>query len=494
MDNTLVNAEKEVLVEMVKLAQKRGLEGSKGSWKDFLSTYDRKLGPSLSDPSRRPVDTLVSFLKTFSKEEDLKFFAKILQCYANRKVVEEFKTKSHGKESPEQRLIRLTLEHPQYPLDYSFPSHEEGWMVTKIRQKFKFTRSNAMLAVDCEMVLCEDGTEGLVRVCVVDRNLQVKLNELVKPHKAVVDYRTEITGVSAKDFDETTSSLVDIQRSMKKLLSHGAVLVGHSLHNDLKALKLDHARVIDTAFIYKYENQPINRRPSLNNLCKSILGYEVRQKDAPHNCLDDASAAMKLVLAKLEQGLDDAIPFVHEDVPENEMAKLLLHRIPTDVPIEELNRIIPGEFTMEHQPRKKVRGEYYSALAIFRNSQEAYEAFENIRGTQGKDSSGRSQKSVSFQLGTGATASLYVRKMAHNDSLGQVSSRKRSPQVEEISGDSKKLKTEEKTGDKEMMVDTNQCEDHMKEIERLKAVLSQRDNEISTLHKIITSLTRKQGL
>lgn len=57
---------------MVKLAQKRGLEGSKGSWKDFLSTYDRKLGPSLSDPSRRPVDTLVSFLKTFSKEEDLK--------------------------------------------------------------------------------------------------------------------------------------------------------------------------------------------------------------------------------------------------------------------------------------------------------------------------------------------------------------------------------------------------------------------------------------
>lgn len=40
----------------------------------------------------------------------------------------------------------------------------------------------------------------------------------------------------------------------------------------------------------------------------------MRQKDAPHNCLDDASAAMKLVLAKLEQGLDDAIAFVHEDV------------------------------------------------------------------------------------------------------------------------------------------------------------------------------------
>lgn len=33
--------------------------------------------------------------------------------------------------------------------------------------------SNIMYAVDCEMVLCEDGSEGLVRLCVVDRNLKV---------------------------------------------------------------------------------------------------------------------------------------------------------------------------------------------------------------------------------------------------------------------------------------------------------------------------------
>lgn len=30
-----------------------------------------------------------------------------------------------------------------------------------------------MIAVDCEMVLCEDGTEALVKVCAVDRNLEV---------------------------------------------------------------------------------------------------------------------------------------------------------------------------------------------------------------------------------------------------------------------------------------------------------------------------------
>ena len=30
-----------------------------------------------------------------------------------------------------------------------------------------------MLAIDCEMVLCDDGTEAVVRVCVVDNNLEV---------------------------------------------------------------------------------------------------------------------------------------------------------------------------------------------------------------------------------------------------------------------------------------------------------------------------------
>lgn len=41
--------------------------------------------------------------------------------------------------------------------------------------------------------------------------LQVKLDEFVKPGKAVADYRTEITGVSAGDLVGIDCSLVDIQ-------------------------------------------------------------------------------------------------------------------------------------------------------------------------------------------------------------------------------------------------------------------------------------------
>ncbi|KAA8547150.1 hypothetical protein F0562_003584 [Nyssa sinensis] len=496
MDEKIAAAGKGVLVEMVKLAQKQEMQGSQGGWKDFLNFYDKKFGAALSDPTRRSTDVLVSFLKTFSQEDDLKVFDKLMQCHSNRNDVKQFKKNSPDIESPEQRLVRLTLEHPQYTLYYSLPSHEEEWLVMKLSKRTKVMRSTSMVAVDCEMVLCEDGTEALVKVCVVDRNLQVKLNELVNPNKAVVDYRTEITGLTAKDLDGVTCSVVDIQKSMKKLLSHGTILVGHSLNNDLQALKIDHARVIDTALIFEYGSEPNYRRPSLNNLCKSVLGYEVRNKGAPHNCLDDACAAMKLVLAKIERGLDNAIPLVHEGVVAKiDMAKLLLHRIPINVPIEELHKIIPGNFTVEIKSNKKARGEKYSALAIFKNQQEADQAFENVNGNQEKDSLGLPQKLVSFELSTGVIGSLYVRKMAHDDPLGQAPLRKRSFQVEGASDESKKLKTDQINGEPEdSKSGSNNCDGHVKEIERLKQELTQRDQEISNLNKIIIALTRKQGL
>lgn len=49
----------------------------------------------------------------------------------------------------------------------------KGWLVISLKRKSKGVRSTTMLAVDCEMVLCEDGTEALVKVCVVDHNLEV---------------------------------------------------------------------------------------------------------------------------------------------------------------------------------------------------------------------------------------------------------------------------------------------------------------------------------
>ncbi|GFZ18759.1 small RNA degrading nuclease 3 [Actinidia rufa] len=102
MDEKIASARKEVLVELVKMAQKRGMKGSKGTWKEFLSVFDKKFGSSLSDPTRRSTDALAAFLNTFSQKDDLKFFDKVMRCHSNRDAVEQFKEKSEEVESPEQ--------------------------------------------------------------------------------------------------------------------------------------------------------------------------------------------------------------------------------------------------------------------------------------------------------------------------------------------------------------------------------------------------------
>ncbi|KAH9611669.1 hypothetical protein KSS87_006539 [Heliosperma pusillum] len=531
MDDKLSTASKDVLVYMVKLAQKAGMKGEQGDWKEFLKFFDKQFGSSMSDPSKRDPDVLRSFILTFKKKEDINYFARLMKSLTNREKVKQV-LKCQETESPEQlyfclllenrmwsvetdvfkyhsplvvlkmlppcdslqRLVHLTLEHPHYPLAYSFPSHEEEWFVTKFGKKAKGKPSNTLLAVDCEMVLCEDGTEALVKICMVDRDLQIKLHEFVNPDKPVADYRTEITGVSAKDLEGVTFSVKDIQKSMRKLLSRGEILVGHSLSNDLKAMKVDHAIVIDTSFIFNYGGESTRRRPSLNDLCKArlcltVLGYELRKKGASHNCVDDACAAMKLVLAKIENGIDDVVPVAQPDVPEVEKAKLLVHRIPHDLASEELKQVISGDFTIEIQASKNGQKKNYSAFAIFESPREALDAYEDVQGEENKDSFGRPQKLVSVQLKSGLTSAIYVRKMTTDNSPSQVSA-KRSSETETSGDEPKRLKTDQS----DEVFEGSTCVDHELEIKRLKKLVEQRDEEISSLQKIVAALTRKQGL
>ncbi|KAL5184187.1 Small RNA degrading nuclease 3 [Glycine soja] len=478
MEDKIETADKKVLVDIVKLAQKRGLKGNLGGWKEFLNSHDKKFGAGLSDPSKRSHEVLAAFLKTFSKEEDLKFFDNIMRHHSNQYMLERLKDKSH--DSPEQRLVQATLQHPLYPLDYSFPSIDEGWIVVNFKNKPKVMKSTEMVAVDCEMVLCEDGTEAVVKVCVVDHNLEVKLDKLVKPDKEIADYRTEITGVSSQDLEAVTCSLADIQKYMKKLLSSGIILVGHSLHNDLRVLKLDHA----------------------------VLHHEVREKGAPHNCLDDAKAAMDLVLAKIKHGVDKEFPIalVQEHVPESELAKLLLHKIPNTVNIETLHKILPGNFKIELKPSRKGQGANYSAFAIFRSPPEADGAYENVQGSQLKDTYGHPQKLVTFRLSTGLSVNLFVRKMVTEEPNDQTPS-KRALQINEAVDVSKKAKMDPKIeedasagfgkGDtdahsKEIEALNQQLKQSEMVIESLRKQLTQKDFEISMLHKMISSKKKKK--
>ncbi|WZZ04543.1 hypothetical protein YC2023_090464 [Brassica napus] len=440
-----------VLVELVKLVQKRGLEGEKGGWKDFLNSYDKKLGSSISDPSRRSHDVLVAFLMSFDKEGDRQLLARILQCDANRNLIEKFKQESPDKETPEQRLVRMTITHPRYPIHYAFPSHAQDWFVTNSGKKqSKVIKSTRMLAIDCEMVTCKGGSEAVVRVAAVDRDLKVVLDKFVKPSLPVIDYKTEITGVTAEDLEKATLSVADIQKKLRRFLSKGTILVGHGLHNDLQVLKVDHAR--------------------------SVLDEELRMEGAAHNCVHDAAAAMKLVLAVVEKGAETSFPptekmlEVEKTMQEAKKASLYLHRIPHSVPSEELNGVITGDFKVEVKPPKNL-GPYYSAEVVFSSQEEANQAFDNVDGDIVEEKMGLSQKMVEFKMmSSGSVSRLYIRKNVQDS---EVSAKKRS-NTEEIKVSSKRQKRENDAEEiREESVNhcssrESKCENHIKEIEELK--------------------------
>uniref|UniRef100_A0A0E0DJ87 Exonuclease domain-containing protein n=1 Tax=Oryza meridionalis TaxID=40149 RepID=A0A0E0DJ87_9ORYZ len=432
MGKRLAGAEKEVLVEIVRFTQKNGLKGAEGGWKDFLARNDKKFGASVSDPKKRSKDVLLAFLLTFSKDFQKVYFGKLVRRLNERSAFEQFLKEFPDKISPQLKLVQLTAEHPEYRKNYNFPSYKEGWKVLREGKITNFMKST-MLAIDCEMVLCHDGTEALVRICVVNSNLEVKLDELVNPLKAVADYRTSITGLSKKDLKGVTCSLVDVQKSLKKLLSKGKILIGHSLSKDLHALKFDYSRVIDTAYIFKYANLPTTASASLNSLCKSVLGYAVREEGEPHNCLKDAEAAMNLVLAKLKHGFNDPIEIARDSVPESDMMKLLAHKIPVYLPCQELLKLFSGNPSIDEKIDSRVRGDYYSTCISFGDRDEVEKAFDELDGQEAKDSSGRLQKNVLLKRENGDVASFYVRKMAYGAQLNKSElSNKRPPPTEHV--------------------------------------------------------------
>lgn len=92
-----------------------------------------------------------------------------------------------------------------------------------------------------------------------------------------------------------------LQEEFLKLVYKETILVGHSLENDLLALKISHGLVIDTAVLYKHP-QAGSYKTSLRVLAKKFLFREIQQSGFGHDSTEDARAAMELALLKIKNG------------------------------------------------------------------------------------------------------------------------------------------------------------------------------------------------
>lgn len=166
------------------------------------------------------------------------------------------------------------------------------------------------------------------RVTIVDGSGSVLLDQFVRPVHAVTDYRTWVSGIRKQDLvgapvlsdvRQKVSRVNERERGARNsrhicprfilfdspfqvldLLRSRPIVVGHSIANDLRALKLEHvfpqSRIRDTATF-----RPLARldgRPrSLRELVAEHTGVEIQT--GQHSSLDDARATLYLYLMNM---------------------------------------------------------------------------------------------------------------------------------------------------------------------------------------------------
>jgi hypothetical protein len=165
----------------------------------------------------------------------------------------------------------------------------------------------AAVVLDCEMVGIRVGQHEigeLVRLCAVDFLAgEIVVDIYVIPEQPVVAWRTIYSGVTKTLLEEMKRQgrTVDGWQAARKLLwqhiDEDTILIGHSLHHDLKALGMIHARVIDSAIVTKEAvEENYNRSWALKTLCQQFLGREIQAGAAGHDCLEDTFAAREILL------------------------------------------------------------------------------------------------------------------------------------------------------------------------------------------------------
>ena len=163
--------------------------------------------------------------------------------------------------------------------------------------------ATARVAIDAEMVgVGADGKRSaLAQVVVVSFDEKICYSAFVKPPEQVTDWRTEVSGVRPQHMRHALP-LRQVQREVSALLLNRTV-IGHAVHNDFRALMLEHPRkdVRDTATYPPYRKEVGNgtKPRRLQALANDFLAWRIQ--GAEHSPAEDAIAALRLYKLKMSE-------------------------------------------------------------------------------------------------------------------------------------------------------------------------------------------------
>lgn len=257
------------------------------SLNSFEFIWPTELSPSTIRKHRTPV---VEFMK--------------VSCSKAEKKRQEMKRK-HEEASNENATKKWDLIPPETFLltdeqrsqfEYSNEARP-GWI--RLLPRKADSEPCKIYALDCEMCETASGA-ALTRIAVIDYDENRVFAAYVMPEEPITDYLTPYSGITADILENNpTLTLNQVQNWFSEHVFSDDILIGHSMNNDLDALKIIHDRVIDTAFIFAHP-RGLPWRPSLKWLSNHYLGLQIQTGDDGHNPDQDALAALKLF--KLKQG------------------------------------------------------------------------------------------------------------------------------------------------------------------------------------------------
>jgi len=258
--------------------------------------------PLTVNHKKKLIDKFGSLESALEKDEAFKAFRSIFPV----KEVDKTKTKTTSPDNLKLKLLlsatQMVTENYPLPLSGSLADRYKHYKMTK-QSYTEVSPSSPIYSVDCEMCLTAEGNE-LTRICVVDASLAVVYHTMVKPRNPIRNYLTQFSGITEEMLEGITTRLEDVQKALQDLLPDDAILVGQSLNSDLSALQMMHPYVIDTSVCFNITGDR-RRKTKLSVLAHLFLNRTIQsQGKLGHNPIEDAQAAMNLIVLKLERGLE----------------------------------------------------------------------------------------------------------------------------------------------------------------------------------------------